>query len=119
MKVSCIEQLQLGGSKTTFRTGEEYTGNEVNGHWWIVDSVGISSEDFHLHFEVIGEDADREVITEQEVCAPAYNRHIQWAEPDILLDWLGEHEGEEKEIPSWFKRLKQWYDDWEIIQWYR
>ena len=51
MKVMCTEQLQT--KRGTFRAGEEYTGNQINEHWWLVDSIGVETEEFLLHFEVI------------------------------------------------------------------
>jgi len=54
MKVAvCIERFE--GHGLTFREGETYLANMVNPHYWIVDSVGIKSEDFLLHFEVVDE----------------------------------------------------------------
>lgn len=51
--VVCIERLE--GHGITFREGETYFANMVNPHYWIVDSVGVKSEDFLLHFEVVEE----------------------------------------------------------------
>ena len=54
MKVAvCIERFE--GHGLTFREGETYLANMVNPHYWIVDSVGIKSDDFMLHFEVVEE----------------------------------------------------------------
>ena len=54
MKVAvCIERFERHG--VTFREGETYLANMVNPHYWIVDSVGVKSEDFLLHFEVVEE----------------------------------------------------------------
>ena len=54
MKVAvCIERFE--GHGLTFREGETYLANMVNPHYWIVDSVGVKSEDFLLHFEVVEE----------------------------------------------------------------
>jgi len=51
--VVCIERFEEHG--ITFREGETYFANMVNPHYWIVDSVGIKSDDFMLHFEVVEE----------------------------------------------------------------
>lgn len=51
--VVCIERFE--GHGLTFREGETYLANMVNANYWIVDSVGVKSEDFMLHFEVIEE----------------------------------------------------------------
>ena len=54
MKVAvCIERFE--GHGLTFREGETYLANMVNANYWIVDSVGVKSEDFLLHFEVVEE----------------------------------------------------------------
>ena len=54
MKVAvCIERFD--GHGLTFREGETYLANMVNANYWIVDSVGVKSEDFLLHFEVVDE----------------------------------------------------------------
>ena len=114
MVVRCIEQFNT--SRMTFRAGESYTGNSVNENWWVVDSTGVKTEDFHLHFEVIEEAVDEELI--REMSAPAYNRHIEWSEPDILLDWLDEDEKKINGVKkTLWNRIKEIYDDWEIIQW--
>ena len=68
MAVRCIEQIAT--KHMTFRPGETYVGSEVNEHFWIVDSVGISTEDFHLHFEVIEEEKEPIVIAEEEAEEP-------------------------------------------------
>ena len=59
VKVKCIEQFST--LSMTFRTGEEYTGSTVNENWWVVDSIGISAEDFTMHFEI-----QEEVVNDQE-----------------------------------------------------
>ena len=116
MVVRCIEQFST--SRMTFKAGESYTGNSVNENWWVVDSTGVKTEDFHLHFEIIEEVVDEELI--KEMSAPAYNRHIEWSEPSILPGWLDDEDEkttDEGEKDSLWSKIKQWYDDWEIIQW--
>jgi len=51
--VVCIEKFE--GHGLTFREGETYLANMVNPNYWVVDSVGVKSEDFMLHFEVVEE----------------------------------------------------------------
>ena len=51
LNVTCIEQLQT--KHLTFKPGEMYNANQINEHWWVVDSVGVSVEDFNLYFEVV------------------------------------------------------------------
>jgi hypothetical protein len=52
-RVMCIEKLTI--RNFTFREGEEYIGNIVNDNYWIVETVGIPTDEFTLHFEVIEE----------------------------------------------------------------
>ena len=113
--VRCTEQITV--NNTTFRTGEEYTAGNVNGRWWIIDSVGLTNEDFNLHFEVIEEEPSGGELTEEEASAPAYRRSIAWAEPDITAEWLDGEEEKVEESVSFLSKLKEWYDNWEIIQW--
>lgn len=48
--VLCIEKFTM--RNITFREGEAYVGNEVNDKYWVVESIGIPTEEFHLHFEI-------------------------------------------------------------------
>ena len=48
--VLCIEKLTT--SKMTFKEGEAYIGNAVNDDYWVIESVGVRTEDFDMHFEV-------------------------------------------------------------------
>ena len=52
MKVSCIKKLQT--KRLTFEVGKEYTASKVNEHWWLVDSVGVSADDFGKYFRESG-----------------------------------------------------------------
>lgn len=49
MLVTCISELKT--SHVTFYKGQTYTANRINEHWWLVDSVGITPENFDQHFE--------------------------------------------------------------------
>jgi len=51
LKVKCIEQLQT--KHLTFKPGEIYNASQINEDWWIIDSVGVSVENFKLYFEII------------------------------------------------------------------
>jgi len=51
LNVTCIEQLQT--KHLTFKPGETYSATQINEHWWLVDSVGVSVENFKLYFEVV------------------------------------------------------------------
>ena len=91
MKVRCIEQLQT--KQVTFRPGEEYTGNEINERWWIVDSVGVETEEFHLHFEA--EEEPVKVITEEEASAEIEEKK---EEPEVV----------ETRKEKWFEKLRNY-----------
>ena len=94
MKVRCIEQTQKGG--ITFRTGETYTASEINKNWYVVDSIGVESEEFTLHFE--------EIVTEEEVEAKVIyvERKVEQEELPELFDEEKENE-EYKE--TWWDRF--------------
>ena len=104
MKVICTEQLQT--NRSTFRAGEEYTANEINEHWWVVDSMGVETEDFLLHFEVIEEDI-QEVLTQEEAergVNELTHRLVSYPEPDITPGWLdGDEENGEDDM--WWDKL--------------
>lgn len=48
--VLCIEKFTM--RNITFREGEAYVGNKVNDNYWVVESIGIPTEEFTLHFEI-------------------------------------------------------------------
>ena len=50
MKIICINELQT--KHCTFRIGEEYRGNVVNEHWWVVEAVGVKGDEFEMYFKV-------------------------------------------------------------------
>jgi hypothetical protein len=94
MKVRCIEQIQKGG--ITFRTGETYTASEINKNWYVVDSIGVESEEFTLHFEEIltEEEAEEKVIyTEKKV------------EQEELPDLFNEEKTNEEYKETWWDRF--------------
>ena len=119
MNVRCTETIEkkMQGKSMTFRAGDEYTANTVNKHWYVVDSIGFETEEFGLHFEVLEED----IITEEEASKAVHevtHRPVSYPEPDITPGWLdGEEEKVEEESVSFIGKLKEWYDNWEIIQW--
>ena len=105
--VRCIEQISLGG--VTFKAGENYTGNTINEEWWVVDSVGITTEDFHLHFEELEELTEVERYSETDEYSSHERQIMKWSEPDILLEWLGDKiesdENEEEEKLTLWEKL--------------
>ena len=94
MKVRCIEQIQRGG--ITFRTGETYTASEINKNWYVVDSIGVESEEFTLHFEeIVTEEKDeaKVIYTEKKV------------EQEVLPDLFDEEKENEEYKETWWDRF--------------
>ena len=94
MKVRCIEQIQRGG--ITFRTGETYTASEINKNWYVVDSIGVESEEFMLHFE--------EIITEEEAEAKVIYTEKK-VEQEVLPDLFDEEKTNEEYKETWWDRF--------------
>ena len=94
MKVRCIEQIQRGG--ITFRTGETYTASEINKNWYVVDSIGVESEEFTLHFEeIVTEEKDeaKVIYTEKKV------------EQETLPDLFDEEKTNEEYKETWWNKF--------------
>jgi hypothetical protein len=94
MKVRCIEQIQRGG--ITFRTGETYTASEINKNWYVVDSIGVESEEFTLHFE--------EIVTEEEAEAKVIYVEKK-VEQEVLPDLFDEDKENEEYKETWWDRF--------------
>ena len=94
MKVRCIEQIQRGG--ITFRTGETYTASEINKNWYVVDSIGVESEEFTLHFE--------EIVTEEEAEAKVIYTEKK-VEQEVLPDLFDEEKENEEYKETWWDRF--------------
>ena len=94
MKVRCIEQIQRGG--ITFRTGETYTASEINKNWYVVDSIGVESEEFTLHFE--------EMLTEEEAEAKVIYVEKK-VEQEELPDLFDEEKTNEEYKETWWDRF--------------
>jgi hypothetical protein len=94
MKVRCIEQTQKGG--ITFRTGETYTASEINKNWYVVDSIGVESEEFTLHFE--------EIITEEEAEAKVIYVEKK-VEQEVLPDLFDEEKTNEEHKETWWDKF--------------
>ena len=95
MKVRCIEQIQKGG--ITFRTGETYTASEINKNWYVVDSIGVESEEFTLHFE--------EIVTEEEAEAKVIYYTEKKVEQETLPDLFDEEKTNEEYKETWWDRF--------------
>jgi len=94
MKVKCIEQIQKGG--ITFRTGETYTASEINKNWYVVDSIGVESEEFTLHFE--------EIVTEEEAETKVIYVEKK-VEQEVLPDLFDEEKTNEEYKETWWDRF--------------
>lgn len=98
MNVRCLEQIQKG--VVTFRTGETYFAEEINDNWYVVDSLGFTTEDFHLHFEAVGDELTEEEASARVGQVSHQARIGSWAEPEIPIVpglWDDEENGIETE----------------------
>ena len=83
MNVRCLEQIQKGA--VTFRTGETYFAEEINENWYAVDSLGFTTEDFHLHFESVGDELTEEEASARVEQVSHQARIGSWPEPEIPI----------------------------------
>lgn len=51
--VKCKSELKT--KHQTFKSGEEYEASKINDNWWLIDTVGVSKEDFNKCFDKIEE----------------------------------------------------------------
>lgn len=51
--VKCKKELQT--KHQTFKVGEEYEASKINDNWWLIDTVGVSNDDFTTCFDKIEE----------------------------------------------------------------
>ena len=49
--VKCKSEHQT--KHQTFKPGEEYEASKINDNWWLIDTVGVSKEDFNKCFDKI------------------------------------------------------------------
>lgn len=49
--VKCKSELNT--KHQTFKSGEEYEASKINDNWWLIDTVGVSKEDFNKCFDKI------------------------------------------------------------------
>jgi hypothetical protein len=104
MKVRCLEQIQKSG--ITFRTGETYTANEVNTHWYCIDAVGFETEEFHLHFEELGELTEEDASSKIELEYNKTNTVRTVVLDSPIVPGLSDEKEEEKEKKeTFFDRL--------------
>ena len=106
--VLCIEKLTIGGF--TFREGEAYLANMVNEHYWVVESIGVSDEDFPMHFEIQEELV--KVKASEEVEDTATKRFLaEEMEFKKFLENFGFEEKEDKDEDNketWYSRLRDY-----------
>lgn len=114
--VLCIEKLNVG--KYTFKEGEAYFANNINENYWLVDTVGVKTEDFTLHFEIQEEVPSGNTKEHTETNTKKFVEEEEVFK-ELLKNFGGFTDEEEKPIKkTWWTRIKQWWDDWEIIVWY-
>lgn len=97
MNVRCLEQMQKG--VVTFRTGETYFAEEVSENWYVVDSIGFTTEDFHLHFEAVGDEFTEEEASARIGQVSHQARIGSWPEPENPIV-PGLWDDEEKDIET-------------------
>lgn len=53
--VSCIKDytVERKDGNIVFKSGTEYKASKINDNWWLVDQIGVSSEDFKKYFKDI------------------------------------------------------------------
>ena len=50
--VKCLKDftIERKGGNITFKGNTEYKASKINDHWWLIDQVGVSVEDFKKYF---------------------------------------------------------------------
>ena len=53
--VKCIKELTIERKTgtNTFKVDTEYKASKINDNWWLIDQIGVSSEEFKKHFKDI------------------------------------------------------------------
>lgn len=107
--VLCIERFTVNvkmgttANSFTFREGEAYMANNVNEHYWVVDSIGIKTEDFALHFEIQEEVVEREKKINDEV-------NKRFVEEETIFEEFLENFGEDETLKK--EEKYPWYVRW-------
>lgn len=103
--VLCIERLTMGNF--TFREGEAYLANMVNKNYWIVDSIGVSAEDFPMHFEIQEELAKKEdAKTSDEANKKFIAEEMEFRK--FLENFGFDYKDENKDRFIWSSRLRDY-----------
>ena len=108
--VVCIERLEVYNIDTKknsiFREGETYLASMANPNFWVVDSLGVKSEDFALHFEVVDEITPTRTFDSVTDTNRKYEEEKEFKE---LLRTFGyteeEEEDEEEEQETWLEKV--------------
>lgn len=48
-KVECTNELQT--KYQPFKKGETYEASKINENWWLIDTIGVSKDDFGKYFK--------------------------------------------------------------------
>lgn len=53
--VECTNDLKVDRKSwsVTFKSGDNYNASKINNNWWLIDQIGVSTEDFQKHFKDI------------------------------------------------------------------
>ena len=53
--VKCIKDLTVNRktSSNMFNKNTEYKASKINDNWWLIDQIGVSSDEFKKHFKDI------------------------------------------------------------------
>ena len=53
--VKCIKELTINRKTNsyTFKKDTEYKASKINDNWWLIDQIGVSSNEFKKHFKDI------------------------------------------------------------------
>ena len=51
--VKCIKDFKIERKtrSMTFKQGEQYEASKINDNWWLIDQIGVSSEEFKKYFK--------------------------------------------------------------------
>ena len=106
--VICIEKLEVynvdARKNSIFREGESYYANIINENYWVVDSLGITADDFLMHFEILDEIVPpKEDNTKGETNKKFIEEEKEFEEFLKVFGLKDAIKNEDKE--SWFKKL--------------
>lgn len=52
-KVKCVKEFNIERKTRTysFKKDIEYNASKINDNWWLIDQIGVSSEEFKKYFK--------------------------------------------------------------------